>query len=428
MKNPVERRVERISQHWCEFRENKEARILRWLVATEGTRLVDVFLELQNEEVSEIPDLFVRFTPPFDDADQYGFGLRDFLLEEYESIQQDIADDEEVPSDWKCPSPVESRDIETFVTCCDSFRQYYDELMDHLVVVLQPTEVSDEDAWRRWLSGLLRYDVPEEVRFLIVEETHAASLDQIAAASQGRMVTQKLPLAVPAMHMELLRQVPGSGPGFAFQRHFMTLSNAAGSGNVSAARHSADCALRIATQQNWTSLQTVIHMLLGAAYTVQGDGKQVLAAFRQAQKAVAGKDDETSKKLLVQGRLSEAAALIEQEQWEEAADVYTDTAPLAKEVDDQFAHLECWRMAAYCHEARRQYDQSWQCGNEALKLGEAADQPSREESTLSDAAKGMLRVSKQPEFKDERQLLEEKLDNLFGADWKQKLEPENMPS
>jgi uncharacterized protein involved in type VI secretion and phage assembly len=74
-KNAIERRLCVLIALWNEFAENPEARMLRWLVDQEEARMIDVFLEGQDEAGGDVPHLLIRFDEPFEDATTQRFSL-----------------------------------------------------------------------------------------------------------------------------------------------------------------------------------------------------------------------------------------------------------------------------------------------------------------------------------------------------------------
>ena len=160
-KNAIERRIDELGDLWDEFADNPNARLLRWLTDADTARMVDLFLEVQNEEAGDLPDLFIRFDVPFEDGRRHGFSLLTSFRKQYEEIRAGIAE-ERIPADWTCPDGrAGESDIVAFGRACISFRRYYDELMRHLVLVLTPEHIENGPEWSRWLLSLVRSGLPQ---------------------------------------------------------------------------------------------------------------------------------------------------------------------------------------------------------------------------------------------------------------------------
>lgn len=420
-KNAIERRLEELEGIWNEFVENGEARILRWLADDDTARMLDLFLEIQNEEVSEIPDLFVRFGEPFQDPKQYGFQLRESLVAKYEEIREGIAE-EGIAADWVCPD-VRPGDmgVTAFVRACVSLRGYYEGVMLNLAIALLPHSISDSSEWRTWLHEAARSELPTNVRFLVVDDANSPLLDGLDEAEPKRFVTSKPELDMPGAYLELLREVPRSGPGLAFAKNYVALGNASTRGDLPGAQKAADAALKLAKKHNWPQLQVVVNLALGACLLASGKMNEALQSYRTAKEIKMDPEDPAAPKLAIQSRFAEAAVLVGDGQHEQAAQVYSDTHPIAVEQEDHFAELESSRMAAYCHEMAGRPEPAWKWGQRALEAGEAMDAEARESSTLPYVGQGLLRLTQHSDYANEEDNIRDRMVELVGADWESKL-------
>ncbi len=422
-KNAIERRLEEIESVWNEFADNDQAALLRFVLDGDGARLLDAFLELQNEEVSEIPDLFLRFQEPFEDAASYGLTLRESLTEQYEEIREGIAE-EGIPADWHCPRLLKGRsDIANFLRAAASLYEKYQDMMENLVAVLTPVSIADQAAWCDWLRRLVsRKDLPPRIRFLVVDSAAAPVLDSLAESEPQRVVTETPDLDMPGAYAELVREIPGTGPGFTFRRLFVALTSAAAVGNVAVAAQAAQRAQAIAQENSWPQLITAVNMALGAAYFAAGDVGRTLACYRSANQAVAGSSEPGAAKLDIQTRFAEAAALIADEKYAEAAEVYERIGPLAEKQQDAFSQLEAWRMAAWCREVTGEKPRAWRRGVKALEAGEQLDEAMRADSTLPYVGQLMLRLVADGVNADQEAMVRRRMVELVGKDWEDRIE------
>ena len=430
MKNAIERRIDQLGELWNEFAEDPQARLLRWLIRGDEVQMIDAFLQVQHEGVGEIPDLFIQFADPFDDSAQYGFTLRESLIEKFDQTHPEISDDDDIPSDWVCP-PILKDDtgISAFTRAAVSFRSYYEGIMVNLAVVLTPQVIADPETWNQWLSDLLQSDLPANVRIMIVEVDGETLLDDLCEAEPERIVSTKPELDMPSAMTDLVNAVPGSGPGFTFRRLFVAMTNASSAGNLPAVEKAAEQAIKIATVQNWPSLQVVVGMTLGATYLVAGNKAKALDSYRTANKAVVDSDDPTAPKLIVQTRFAEAAVFVGDEDYEEAAEIYAQVAPLAEEQEDHFSALEGWRMASYCYSRiDDQREQAWECGQRALDAGAKLDDETRANCTLPYAGQILLQLTQQRPYREEEEEVRERMVELMGEDWEAELPQEAVAS
>jgi tetratricopeptide (TPR) repeat protein len=227
---------------------------------------------------------------------------------------------------------------------------------------------------------------------------------------------------MPGAYAELVREIPGTGPGFAFRRLFVALTRAAAIGNVAAAARTAQQAQAIAQQQNWPSLITAVQMALGAAYFAAGDLRQTLACYRAANQAIASSNEPEAAKLDLQTRFGEAAALVADRQFSEAAAVYEQIGPLAEKQQEPIARLEAWRMAAWCRETTGEKPRAWRRAIQALEAGEQLDEAMRPDSTLPYVGQLMLRLIADGVQADQEDMVRRRMTELVGKDWEQRIE------
>ena len=106
-KNAIEQRLDHIEALWNAFADKPDARLCRWLVSIDERRMIDVFLEVQNDESGSVPDLFIRFEEPFVDPAKYGLTLAESLQAKYDEIRDSLREDG-MASDWRRPAPISS--------------------------------------------------------------------------------------------------------------------------------------------------------------------------------------------------------------------------------------------------------------------------------------------------------------------------------
>jgi len=423
-KNAIEKRIDELTDIWNEFAQNPETRALRWLLVADEARMIDLFLEMQNEEISDIPDLFIRFEAPFENPAHYGFILRQALCDQYEESREDIGQ-EGLATDWTCPLP-QPGDLPTFINSCRSFGEHYSELMENLVVALIPETVADASAWEQWLLDLVNAELPPNLKIMVVDFLDSPALERLAQEAEERVQSVAPALDMPGAMEELVRDVPGHGPGHTFRRLFVALTNAAEAGALNKCQKAADSALAIATKEKWPQMQVVIHMALGGAFIGAGKFDDALASYQKSEQiAVAANEaeDPAAPKLMLQSKMAQGSALIGQSRYADAAAVYESAAALAENQQDHFMILENWRMAAYCQEKLEQIDRSWDAGQLAIQAAEKMDDDLRANSTLPYVGQGLLRIAEKRDDSKGAEMVEQRMVALIGPDWKAKLEP-----
>ncbi|MEZ6062401.1 MAG: hypothetical protein R3C19_18820 [Planctomycetaceae bacterium] len=433
--NPVQQRFQKLEDFWNDFAQHPDARILRWIADRDTARMLDLFVELQNEEVSSIPDLFVRMEVPFDDAGSYAASLIRSLVEQFEAVRESLRDDG-MNVDWSAPhrsaqhrsaphrsAPHRSEQAGTseLIATLASFRDFYQSIMQHLAIVLVPAAISLRSAWQQWLMSLAAQPIPPGVRFFVVDDSTAPELTELAEKFPERVLSIDPELNMPAAYEELVEQAPGEGPAHDFRRLFVKLNNAAAAGDPNSAKDLAVRATAIATANQWPHLVTVAQMALGAAYFSTGDLDSTLQCYRTANAAIADSDDPAAPRLNLQTRMSEGSALIAAGRFDEAAAVYEIAAVMAEEQSDAASEMDCWRVAGWCHESCRNADRAWECGQKSLTAGQTMDDEQRRTSTLPYTGQMMLRLRKAAPFRNGHRQVREQMLTWFGDDWESML-------
>jgi tetratricopeptide (TPR) repeat protein len=426
-KNPIEQRLDYLSGLWNEFAKDPEPRLLRWLVDDDGIRMVELLIEMQNEEVGDIPDLFIRFEAPFTDAKSYPLELLKSLSEQYEESRKDIAE-EGLPAGWQCPPP-QSREssVQAFARACASFRKYYRGKMLALALFLAPSRISNLEDWQKFLLALLRCGLPPTIRITVIDHIGQPKLNELCEAEPKLTRTITPELDMPGALEEIAETAEGVGPGNDFRKLFVKLGNAAAQGNIKAANKVATAALRIARKQKWFDLQVAVHMVLGAMHLGKGATAEAIAVYRQAGKLAVQAEQSghpAGRKLVVQTRFAEAGVLLGEGKYQEAAPLYEETVPLARAQDEAFLELEAWRMASYCYEMAKRPREAWRCGNQALETGERLDEELRPNSTLPYVGQQLLALlARQRAGKKYEQQVRQRMVALVGKDWEERLQP-----
>ncbi|WP_089936267.1 hypothetical protein [Candidatus Entotheonella palauensis] len=419
-KNAIERRIDYLSGLWNGFAEQPNARLLRWLVDSDTAPMVELFFEVQNEEIGDSPDLFIRFDEPFEEPQTYGFCLLETLRKQYEESRADIAE-EQIATDWHCPKPLpDESGVAAFVRGCISFRNYYEELMLTLVLVLTPQQIANMEAWQAWLLTLVRSGLPTNVRVTVLDNSESPALNTLCGSDTNLITTVEAELDMPDALEELAEEAEGAGPGYEFRRHFVALTNAAATGDDKAVQKAATAALRIAAKHHWLAMQVVVHMTLGATALAADKPAEALASYCTAERVAAtaeAQGEPEGSKLVLQSRLAQGAALVSGGHYAEAAQLYEGAVPLAVQQEDHLLTMESWRMAAYCYEMAKQREDAWRCGNEALEAGSRLDEDMRAHSTLAFIGQGLLRLTERRPYKKLADDIRQRITALLGPEW-----------
>jgi hypothetical protein len=397
VKNPVEKRLEQLADHWNRLAENREARLIRWLVPAEAVELLEGFFELQRHDWDKgAPDLFINFSVPFRHLESYSLELTRRLVEIYQASGDEFAQ-EGIRHDWQPPSLTGGNTAAAWLACLASFQRHYASYFEYLVPVLMPAAVSNIDAYQIWLGQALTLGIPEQVRFTVIDLAEAPQLDILAARFPRQVQTVAPDLNINAVIREILAQAGGTGAGVAFRRLFIELTGLVASGDLAPLRAKAVAALAIARQENWHDQQVVVHMVEAAAYFKAQRRKEAIGCYRAARaaaEAACREDHPAARHLLAQALFGEAAVQVAEENFAAAAELYGQAAPWTRAIPEAGLTVEALRMSAYCCERQGAYAEAWQRGWQALNEAEQMEPEQRSFTALPHAAEGLLRVAK----------------------------------
>ncbi len=437
--NPIEKRLERMREQWDVFISDPEARLLCWQGDPDELRMVEVFEQVESSEASETPEMFLRLHAAFAEPAGYGFALAREIQEQYAEVKAAVEADRQqgltafdgLTFDWNCPEPTsDETDRKYLIRVAADYLRHHAQVIDHVILWLTPREVSDTDAWQRWLFHLLEKDgLPEGARILVVDSLPAPSLDWLQATDSPKIHFEPLQLNMKGAAQETAEAAEGEGPGHEFRKVFTALTAAAGEGDLPKTQSLGDKAMELTRAQNWPQLEFGVWLVLSAAYFGKKQSDKAFQGYQGAEKAALKLKDtpendmsSSAEKFQVQARFGQAAVLIEQQRWAEAALLYEETAPIAQSAGDTLMLLECWRMAAYAYERVKQWDKALEGGRQAVAVGESMTPEQRKHSTLAYAGEGLLRVARPDDAYTLGYQIEEKMRELLGPDWRETTE------
>lgn len=415
--NPVQRRIRTLEGIWNAFSEIPDARILRWLLDTDEMQIVQLFVELQAEEVSEIPDLFLELRSELHTATDWTSVLVAELSERYAAEQSGL-ESLGIVASWVPPVVPAGGGPEYLVSACEMFhRQLSSRVAEHLVIVLIPSAVVLPQHWVQWMTALAGARIPEFLRFMVVDTVLNPQLDSVAAENPLVLRTVRPELEMHRAWGEILDTVPGDTPGHVFRRYFVALTTAAGRADTAAAELACERAVRTALAEQWHGLAATAQMAAAAAWFAAGRLPESIERYRQACMTAESGVDLASISLLVPTRMAEGSALIAGKQFAAAAESFEKAAVAATSAQNLPQQLEAWRMAGWCYEQVRRLQQAEECGEKALQVAAGLDAEQRRLSHLPWVGQMLLRLADASHDRAKRQQTEQRMLELLGPEW-----------
>ena len=286
-KNAIHKRLDELTDVWVQFTENENGRLFKFIEDDENADLIEAFVSYHQEVNSGLADLFLRFENPFVDPRIFGKTLQNALVEIYQHKEfKEMMQEGGVASDWIPPvAQRRENDYVNFANCCKSFFNYHKDDLDHLVLVLTPSEIELPKDWRNWLFNLIDMTYSKEVRFIVIDKANAPILDSVPTKLTEKVVTHH-----PFINMmEILEELAADGdpnnPGVQFRKCFVGIGKAAADKDEQRIKAEAQKGLQIVDQQEWYPLKVTLYMALGGAYMALQKPEDSLNSYRKAREA-----------------------------------------------------------------------------------------------------------------------------------------------
>lgn len=427
-KNPIEKRLEKLSDQWGEFTQDPNARILVWQIRADEGRMIDAFIAKESDErCAEHPDVFQSFDVAFENPAGHGYLLRADFVKRYREGSEAIAA-QGVATDWQAPPAYDGEhDIPFLIRTCESFHAHY-KLPGAFVLVLRPSAVSDPHAYQVWLHQLA-LKAPAHLRAIALDDVAAPGYSALIQSDPKRVMARTPDLDMPGA-LEELSKAAGNldTPGGKYRDLFVRIGTSLGKKDLATALQLGDLALAIAAAQGWFHMAVPIQFACAAGLGQAGRLQEAVARYLAAEASAAEGEDKgpdelkpTCKQLRMQARLGRGSTLIAGGAWGMAAQCFEETAPLAAELGDQRSTLDCFRLASFSYEQKGEHDKAWDRGMQGMRVTREMDEETRKTSTFPYLGEGMMRLCETGQRRGLGPQMEREIVALAGTrDWRPK--------
>ncbi|XOF33457.1 MAG: hypothetical protein ACL93V_15885 [Candidatus Electrothrix sp. YB6] len=425
---PIVRRLQLLSYEYMQFSKDKEARILCWRFQPDEVRMAEAFLAMEeDEQAGQTGDLFLQLQAAFNNSSAYGYSLRQELIDWYGAEKENLAE-LGLDTDWLPPQVGSSvQDITVLLDTLSSFLQHY-AIQSRLVLVLRPKLIEQVEAYQRWLCSF-SLEAPEQIRILLFDNALTPGFSTLSSKKKQRIWIQEPELDMASALEEL--SVAGGNldqPGGQYRHLFVKLTNALKEQDVKTALTLGDRAVKLAAAQSWFYLAVPVHMALAGGLSNAGQHNDAVARYQAAEAAAIQGETEgleeartSCPQLRLQARMGCGSAFIAANEWEHAAQQFTETAPLAAKLGDARVELDCHRLASFCYEQLGEQDKAFQAGSLGLKTARKMDQETLETSTFAYLGEAIMRLCQNGTYRDLASHTEQKIIEIAGTrDWRPK--------
>lgn len=393
--NPVEQRLVELRDHWEEFRSDPVKRILVWQVLDNAVRMLQCFFEAQKHESEySTDDLFIVFNAPFENSIQYSRILKEELAGQYEASRADLQQ-EGVAADWKFDPSDFADSAGGFIQSLRSFGSKHHKIINHLVAVLMPQGVANNDAYISWISRALRAGLPERLRLAVIDSSEHPRLNKLIETNRDLVHLDTPKIDALTVAQETFAQETTSGPGGVFRNHLMSLVTLVEKGSINQVKAKAADAFAFARKQKWADQEVVIRMLFAGALLKEKRFEEAVKVYQGARRSASQavkSNHPAAQQLILQTWFGEAGAHFAAGDLYHATDSYAQAAAVAGQIPNPILEIEAYRMSAFCHGRSGQRDAALERGAKVFECARRLKPEARTLTTAPLAAIDLLRV------------------------------------
>ncbi len=414
---PIRKRFAWLHDQWVTFAADPLARVLVWRVQDDERRMLDAFLAKESDpEVAELPDMFLRMSAPFVNADSYALALRESLIATADALFAAATQEEPAAFGKWQPAPL-SRGGKVQEMCLAAYASFHAhfQVPGQLALVLEPSELVDGAGFIAWLGSVARA-APASVRFIVLDSAQRPTLGSLPAGDG--VVIQEAALDMPAALLEISRAAGNlDTPGGMYRHVFVAFTAALGKKDVAQAEQLAGRLLAITAAQGWFALEVPIHFALGASLAEQARIDDALLRYVAAEKSAATGEqagDAACAKLRMQARMVRGGLLLSEKAYDQAAKLFVETLPMAQALSDARTVIDCHRLASFSREQEGKLRPAWQHGLDGLAFARTLDAETLRSSTLKFLAEGMQRIAKHADYRAQGPRVQRDFDQLLA--------------
>lgn len=404
--NPVEQRIATMSTNWLDFRDDKSKRILVWQVQEDALSMVDAFVEMQKEQTDfSTGDTFLLFKTPCQYSLQYSNALKTELKGKFDASRDQLPD-EGLEADWDFQPERIPDNAEGFVHSLLSFGSKYHQAIGHLVPILAPA-ITETKTYNSWLIDLLKQNLPEKLRLLLVQTKGSPLLDKLLEQNDPRVLIQELDINMGVLAQETFSQETTTGPAGTFRNLLMGVVTLVERGTSSQVRSKATDALNFARKQGWKDQEVVIRMLFASSLMREqryGDATKVYRIARETAEITKKEKHPVGQKLVMQSWFAQAGAEFADEDYHTATASYDKAAIAAKEDENLPLTIEALRMAAFCLVRVDENKAALKRGERAVGIADTLPPDECPMTTIGTCLVDMMRIVDEPRVEALRQV------------------------
>jgi tetratricopeptide (TPR) repeat protein len=380
---------------WEPFQQDPSKRLLIWKAPDNAFRILQCFFQAQKHETEyQTGDLFIVFDTPFTQSIQYSRDLKITLAGRYEASRNELSQQGIVP-DWIYTPDSVQDSASGFAQSLRSFTDEHQEHIGHLVAVLMPSSITNEEAFIGWVQRLLATGLPERIRLVLIESLQHPRFTPLTSSGHAQIAVKTLNIDALTTAQETFAQEGAVGPAAVFRNFLMGMVTLMEKGSADQVKAKAADTLAFAKQQQWADQEVAVTMLLAAAFLKEKRFEEAVKEYHSARRAAlhtVEAQHPAGKTLVMQTWFGEAGVHVAEGKFQPAAECYDQAAAVAQEIPNLILAIEAYRMGIFCLGRLGQRTPALERADAVLKLAEQLEPDTRANTTLPFAGMDILRV------------------------------------
>jgi tetratricopeptide (TPR) repeat protein len=457
--NAITLRLDQLQLLWDEFTGSPTLRCCCWHVQQDELTMIDAFCQVNGDESSDTPDIFLRLESPFSNIKNYGKTLTTELAALVDADREYLAEDD-IFLDWQPKYEADPKNSAVgFLREFFHFAHSLELEEGKVVVFLSPSAIENKTAWELWWMDVLSLQLPDKIALMVCETVGQETLQNVVKRFPDKIKVFQPTLDMPNAIRELMNEYGDQEDGCThFRKAFYELTQAVAKREAADISQKGKTALILAREVGFPHLEIAVLCTTGNGFMISGKTESGIVAFDEALNiAEASKDKPLIKEMpdlkvdLPGGNLFEQLAVqvlffkaagflsLKKPRYEDAFAVYQQaeerlTQMLAKlksspdeEVDwtnggiVHFHRLEAMRMSGFCSEKIGRNQQALSIYAKVVSTAEKMPPDMRQSTMLPYVGRALLGICHNQGMKKEYWNVRKKMDDLLGEDWEEQL-------
>ena len=265
--NAITRRLKKLQLLWDDFVKSSSAGIFCWQVRQDELTMIDAFYQVNADESSDTPDLFLRLESNFSNSNNYSNLLTAELFALVEAERDFLAEDD-VYINW-VPN-YEAHPDNCAVLFLREFFRFAESLeLDEgkIVVFLNPATIEDTAEWTKWWAAAASLKLPEQLVLMVCQTQGQEHLQDVANRFPDRIVVHRPEMDMDKAINELMQEFGDQEDDCThFRKAFYALTQSVATGEPEAIKQSAQKALLLARKIDFPHLEIAVLCTAGNGF------------------------------------------------------------------------------------------------------------------------------------------------------------------